>query len=443
MPEADVGVTNKKISLLRQRASAAACTLLGIAPASQAAPLVQSTSEPDLWSLDSSFLYYSESQRMTIMEPQLDVRRTFQDNQSLNILVTVDTISGSTPIGTLPLTPNTAPHTVTSPSGHAINPAVGLIPTTYFTNTRYAIAPSWQQPLGSDSTGVIGGEASKEDDFLSFGGNASLARDFNQKDTTFSLGISPEYDIGTPIGGVPVALATQSTPGSIEGAQDTKTVLSGLAGLTQIINRQTLMQFNYSLTHESGYLNDPYKLLSLVDSQTGDPLSAIFEKRPGSRNEQSFYWLTRYALLNQDVASLSFRYYTDDWGIRSQTLDFSYRRQSNDHRYWEPHVRYYQQSAADFYNIGLINGQPLPQYASADQRLAAFTGITFGLRLGYTFRNASQLVIRAEYYMQTGESYPNSAVGVQRSYDLFPTLNATILQIEYRFDPSNLWSKKK
>ena len=443
MPEADVGATDKKNALLRKRAAAAACTLLGAVPVVRAAQTAETAAEPEPWSTDTSFLYYSESQRMTIMEPQFDVQRNFSDDRSLNILVTVDTISGSTPIGTLPLTPDTAPHTITSASGRVTNPSIGLIPTTTFNNTRYAVAPTWQQPLGSAYTGILGGEASKEDDFLSLGGNASITRDFNQKDTTLSLGVSPEYDIGTPNGGVPVALATENTPSSIQGTRDTKNLVSALAGITQVINRQTLMQWNYSYTHEDGYLNDPYKLLSIVDPQTGDPLSAVYESRPGTRNEHSFYWLTRYALLDQDVFSLSFRYYTDDWGIRSQTLDFTYRWQSNDHRYWEPHVRYYHQSAADFYDIGLISGQPLPQYASSDLRLADFDGITFGLRFGYTFRDASQLVIRAEYYTQTGESYPNSAVGIQRSFDLFPTLYATILQIEYQFDPGKLFKRRK
>lgn len=439
-----MAATDKKKALLRKRAAAAACTLLGATPVIHAASMTESAApEPDLWAMDTSFLYYSESQRMTIMEPQVNVQRNFADNRSLNILVTVDTISGSTPIGTLPLTPNTAPHTVTSASGRASNPIIGIIPTTSFTNTRYALAPTWQQPLATDLVGTLGGEISKEDDFFSVGANTSISRDFNQKDTTLSLGISPEYDIGTPIGGVPVPLATTGALDSIQSSQDKKTLLSGLAGITQVINRQMLMQFNYTFTHEDGYLDDPYKLLSVVDPTTGDPLSSVYESRPGTRNEHSFYWLTRYALLNQDVMSLSLRFYTDDWGIRSQTLDFTYRWQSNDHRYWEPHVRYYNQSAADFYTIGLLNGQPLPQYASADQRLAALEGLSFGLRFGYIFRNMSELILRVEFYMQTGNSFPNSAVGAQRSYDLFPTLNATILQIEYRFNPAKPFGRKK
>ena len=142
-------------------------------------------------------------------------------------------------------------------------------------------------------------------------------------------------------------------------------------------------------------------------------------------------------------SSLGLRYYTDDLGIRSvQTIDFRFSRQSSDRFYWGPHVRYYHQSAADFYRLGLLSGQALPEFASADLRLAEFDGDTFGVRFGYTLQDGSLLVVRAEYYIQTGESHPNEAVGAQRSYDLFPTLYATILQVDYHFEPGRLFAKK-
>src|SRR5260221_5659242 len=121
---------------------------------------------------------------------------------------------------------------------------------------------------------------------------------------------------------MPVPVASRDCPGSIDGKRDTRSLLSGLAGLTQFIKRRTVMQFNYGLTHEHGDLNDPYKLLSLVNAQ-GDPLSAIYEKRPRKRTEQSFYWLTKYNIWDQDVFGIGFRYYVDDWGIHSQTIAFT------------------------------------------------------------------------------------------------------------------------
>ncbi len=430
---------------------AAAAALLGIIPTAQAAkgkppqPHDQEGAEPvpstEGWTWDTSFLQYMETDRISVSEPQVGVRRDFSNDRSLSILATVDTISGATPLGTLPLTPQTAPNTITGPSGKAVNPDIGKVPTSHMSDTRIALNSSYTRPVGSASTEVFGGNVSKEHDFLSLGGRYTWNGDFNQKNTTLTLGLSPEYDIVTPNGGLPLAYSMTLTPREFDGRSTTKYLVGAVIGLTQVINRRALMQWNYSPTYENGYLNDPYKLLSLVDAQ-GNPLNSVHEKRPGSRLQHSFYWLTRYNLAAQDAFSLGLRYFYDDWGIHSQTIDFNYRWQYHERRFLEPHVRYYHQTAADFFRVGLPNGQPFPDFATADYRLNAIDGVTFGVRFGWMMQNASELILRAEYYTQTGESSPNSAVGLQRAYDLFPTLHAAILQIEYTFQPSKLWSKK-
>jgi hypothetical protein len=441
--EAVVAAINKK-ELLRKRAMAAAATLLGAVPATQAAK--NSPAEPslstDVWSWDTSFLQYSEAERVKVSEPQIGVRRNFGDDRTLSILTTVDTISGSTPLGTLPATANTAPATMTSPSGHAVNPIIGKVPTSSFSDTRIALNSTYQQPLGNAYTGIIGGNVSKEHDFLSLGTNLTLNRDFNQKNTTLSLGVSPEYDIVTPHGGLPDAYGTVLNANEFNGVRSTKYLVGSLLGLTQVINRQLLMEWTYSPTYENGYLNDPYKLLSIVNTQ-GDPLQAIHEKRPGSRLEHSFYWLTRYNIREHDVFNLGLRYFEDNWGIHSQTIDFTYRWQYHPQRFMEPHVRYYHQSAADFFRIGLLQGQQLPNYASADYRLNEINGVTFGIRFGWTLQNGSELTLRAEYYTQAGEHFPKEAVGAQKNFDLFPNLQATILQVAYSFEPRAFFSKNK
>jgi len=436
-----VAATKRKLGnkYLRKRAMAAASTLLGIAPAAQAAEKI-TTNDP--WTFDTSFTRYSEAERITVLEPQISTKRDFSDNRSLSILVTVDSITGATPLGTLPATANTAPNTITSPSGHATNPIVGKIPLSHMTDTRFAMDTTWEQPLAPNYSGAFGINASKETDYIATGINSKIARDFNQKNTTLSIGIAPEIDVNDPNGGLPIAYAVPYVPGSIDGRRDTKWIISGLLGVTQTINRRLLMQFNYGLTTEHGYLNDPYKLLSLIN-EGGDPISAIYEKRPRERIEHSFYWLTRYNIWAKDVLGLALRYYSDDWGIRSQTLDFTFHRQRNDHFYWEPHVRYYHQSAADFYRLGLLTNQSLPEFASADLRLAEFNAVTFGLGFGYTLKNGTLLIARAEYYTQSGENRPREAVGAQKSFDLFPTLHAVILQLDYQFSPEKLWSRKK
>ena len=126
-------------------------------------------------------------------------------------------------------------------------------------------------------------------------------------------------------------------------------------------------------------------------------------------------------------------FYTDDWGIDSHTLDLKYRKNLGNERYLEPHIRLYQQSATDFYQHSLTAIPGLGEYASADYRLGEFTATTLGLKYGMKFKNGNDLSLRGEYYLQTGDSNPDNAIGVQKTQDLYPDVNAIILQLNYSF----------
>lgn len=422
---------------LRRKLMAATATLLGAASSQAAAPHTDSS-----WTWDTSFTQYNESERIKVLEPQVGVRRQFSEDRKLTILATVDTISGATPLGTLPPTQNTSAVTVTSSSGNNVITDVGHVPLQEMTDTRLALSGTYDKPTGDDTRVQWGGSAAKEHDFISTGASYTWFKDVNQKNTTISLGVAPEFDIVTPRDGLPYSFSEYQTPTEFERHGKVKYIIGGIFGVTHILNKRTLMQLNYSPTYENGYLNDPYKLISVYNRQ-GDPLQALHEKRPGSRLSHSIYWLTRYNIRAQDTFSLGFRYFYDNWNIHSNTLDFSYRWQYHEKRFFEPIVRHYHQTRASFYRIGLKQADNLPDFASSDYRLSDMAGLTFGVRMGWILKNGSELTIRGEYYTQTGENRPTDAAGAQRAFDLFPTLKATILQITYSFDAHSLFGKSR
>ena len=85
---------------------------------------------------------------------------------------------------------------------------------------------------------------------------------------------------------------------------------------------------------------------------------------------------------------------------------------------------------------------PTAPAASTDYRLSDIDAVTFGLGLGWTMKDGSLLLVRAEIYTQTGVDRPGEAVGAQRNFDLFPTLHASIVQVVYTFDPTQWMGKK-
>jgi hypothetical protein len=133
------------------------------------------------------------------------------------------------------------------------------------------------------------------------------------------------------------------------------------------------------------------------------------------------------------VLTTVYRYYWDEWGTKSHTLDLRHRWELGSGNYLQPHLRFYRQGAADFYRHSLVDGQPLPSFATADYRLGDMTSITYGLKYGIPMGNKNEFSVRAEFMDQSGESHPADAIGSQRQQDLFGGTDAFILQVGYSF----------
>jgi hypothetical protein len=241
-----------------------------------------------------------------------------------------------------------------------------------------------------------------------------------------------------PEGGVPIPLSEmrgrRDESNKEEGSRD-KTVVDLLLGFTQIFSENMIGQLSYSFSRSDDYLNDPYKFLSVLDAN-GDPIagpaglnSYRFENRPDQRTKHSVFAKVK-TYVGGGALDTSYRFMTDDWGINSHTFDVRYRYHLNSSNYLEPHVRLYLQSEADFYVTNLQASEPLPLEASADYRLGDFTGTTLGIKYGHRFRRGSEVSLRAEWYRQDGDA---KLVGVANSADVFPDMDAVIVQLSYRF----------
>jgi hypothetical protein len=417
---------------IRGALALATCTLLGTSLQDSRAD-----ASADDWRVDGGVLYYSEQDRVTVVEPVFFLRKKTGEDRYFNARLIFDTMSGASANGATAT--NTA-QTFTSPSGTTTytTPA-GETPLYKFSDERVALAIEWERPFGRERQIVYGINASVESDYMSVGLSTMLLQNFNDKLTTLTTGLSANYDSVSPDGGVPVPMQLLSTvvappPGGEEEGDDeggeSKSTLDAIIGVTQVLTRRALTQFNYSIGLSSGYLNDPYKVISVVDGSSGATVDYRFESRPDSRLRQSLYWKYVYHL-PRDVVHFAYRYYWDDWSITAHTADLHYRFELFGRSYLQPHLRYSAQTAADFYHHSLVSTAPVPANASADYRLGDLVTTTYGLKLGLPVGKSSEFSLRVESMKQTGDSYPADAIGVQRNFDLFPTINTTIAQITY------------
>ncbi len=419
----------KKSSSVRHALAAATCTLLG--SVTQASHADEDSTD---WEFDSTVLFYSEPDRVSAVEPVINARREIGDDENINLRLTLDTLTGASANGAVA---TDKVQTFTRPSGngqYTAQPGETPLDDT-FKDTRVALSGSWEKPLSRMIRSNLGASVSKEFDYLSLGVNGLLSYDLNNRNTTLQTGLSFASDTIDPLGGIPIPFKSMAQPGEEqprqEGTEDKNTV-DLLLGVTQVIDKKTIGQLSYSLSNSSGYHTDPFKFLSLVDGVSGETLDYVFEDRPDSRQKHSLYGSIKHHFTN-DVATASYRFYTDDWGIDSHTLDLKYRKNLGKERYLEPHLRLYQQSQADFYRHSLTSLPGPGKFASADYRLGEFTATTVGLKYGMKFKNGNDFSVRGEYYLQTGDSSPSDAIGVQRDQNLYPDVDAIILQLNYSF----------
>jgi hypothetical protein len=441
----------------RALAAAAAGLLAGGHGRAQEAP-----SERPSTTIDSAVLVYHEVNRVQAIEPELNITHQVNEDSTILLGVTADSLTGATPRGAVPSTlpqtyvrpykivPLGTPVTVTSASGGStvviVPPATGaksqtlgasttVAPNTYpldrgFYDTRVAGHLGWEQSL-TETLKLDGGVAySKEHDYRSESGHVGLSKDFDAHNTTLRAAVNYESDLSFPLGGTPAPLTVMNA--EWKGPDATLHEVDAVLGITQVINRRWLTTLSYSYSDAHGYQTDPYKIISVVDPVTGQPARQLYEGRPDSRRKQSVFFDNKIHLTT-DVISASLRAYKDDWGIKSLTADLRYRWQLGADYYVEPHIRYYSQGAADFFRYYLVSGQALPEYASADTRLAKFHAQTYGMKFGLPFDEGSEIYVRMEYYDQHGNGSPAGAIGQLQQQNLFPDLKAYTLLLGFTY----------
>lgn len=369
--------------------------------------------------LDAAILYYDESgNRVRAIEPMVALTSTRQNGDVLTAKITFDSLTGATPNGATRwsgrqdfVAPIDDADAATGASGTVVtNPVTGATERHYstapgvlpvdegFRDHRAAIDLGYSRTIAADTRLSAGANVSIEQDYQSFSGRLGIARDLNNKTTNLSLGVNYEHDKSKPYHGIPVGLSPMSGTGN--DRTDTKDVISAVAGVTQILRPNWLVQLNYSFGSNKGYQTDPYRILSLLDPATGGPLGYLYESRPRSRTRHAVYAATKLAL-GSFVTDLSARYSHDSWGIDSITAEIAEHVPIGSRAYIEPRLRYYHQTKADFFRYFLLAGDTLPQFASSDSRLDQFSSITAGATAGYRINDRFEIYANGAAYRQS------------------------------------------
>jgi hypothetical protein len=400
---------------IRNKLSLATCSLLTTGNA--AAEAIENA-----WDLDSSYLYYSEVDRITVNKLIGSAKGFVSNKDTAAIKVVFDSMSGATPTGAVK---NTNPLTSTGASG-GTGPVGGgtAAPLADFDDTRVAVSLDWNHEHTRTFNMNYNGAFSVENDWNSVSGAVTANKETASRATKFTLGAAFTYDEIWRTGSITTAEPMSRVEDNLARGKGERSTTDLIAGLTQVINRHTVAQFNLAFGLANGYMTDPYKIFSIVDAN-GIEWDQYYEGRPDSRMRWSVTAkLNHQTFPGNNNMHLSYRYYSDDWDVKSHTLNLKHRFNFASTQYLEPRVRLYSQSKAEFYQNSFFSPNDgtapnLPQYLSADYRLDDMSSATAGFTYGIPFKNDADLRTRLEYMYQ---SFENSE---------FDTNKALIFQISY------------
>lgn len=389
----------------KARIASAASSLLGVAASSGAQATGSGVGSAAQWQHTITSFHYSEAdERVKDTSLQIRSTRTTEDEKTLSLSVSVDSLTGASPSGKVPE-----------------NGQGGMLLST-LKDTRYSASAGYSQRLLDDSfIGSVGISYSGENDYTHTGVNGSISKELNDKHTTLSLGVAVAADQIDAVSGNRTPGTSTNTAANI-GAQD-KDVTDVVIGVSQVLSKTAIAQLNYSNSRSRGYLNDPYKVVSEVDS-AGRLRNQITEARPDARNGHSVF-----AALNKQVeggvVKPSYRYFTDDWGIDSHTVELRYAMEMANEREFEPFIRYYTQSQADFYRAQISNTEPLPAQLSSDYRLSEFAATTLGFVYRWKAARGQQYRLGLDVYNQSPSTPADQLAGQQ---DLNPGVQAFMVR---------------
>jgi len=146
-------------------------------------------------------------------------------------------------------------------------------------------------------------------------------------------------------------------------------------GVSQIFTKTFVMSVSYEAILEDGYLNSPYRAARLQGL-------LVPEVYPRTRDSYAVAVRGVKGLLDENgrvhsSIQVGYRTFWDTWNIKADTIELAYVTRRGPRWTFDPHYRYYKQSAASFYSD---NFQTPMTFMARDKELSTFSSHTIGVK---------------------------------------------------------------
>ena len=318
---------------MRRFAIAAALLLSGLPPPSSAAVLPEDRAD---------VLYHRyEGGGVTIDGPSLLVRKKFADQYSVSANYYVDMVSSASIDVVSTASPYKEQRDQASLALDVLNG-----------KTQYSVSVA-----GSD-----------ENDYTASTASFDISQDLFGDLTTVSFGFSRGWDE-----------VRRRGDRDFEEPVDRR---SYRVGVTQVVTPSLMMNLAYETITDEGFLNNPYRSVRYLDPDSPAGYAYQPEVYPRTRTSNAAALGARYFLPYRAAVHGEYRWFTDTWGIDAHTLRLGYTHPLGARWVLEGGLRWYDQSAADFY-ADLFPREDAQNFLARDKELSTFTSLMLSLGASY------------------------------------------------------------
>lgn len=324
-----------------QLAVSIAC-LLALAPAVARAQAEETRLAVDV-------LYYTDTDNVMATTPAASLRHRFEGGATVGVRGAVDVVSAAS----------------VDVIAHATN---------RFEEVRTEGAADVMVPV-DDAQLRVAWRTSYEPDYLSNGLSAGLQLRLGSPDTVLDASYGLSWDIvgrtGTPWSAFSEDLFTHSLSLS----------------LTQTLGPETVLRVVYAPTIQDGYLEKPYRYVSLFDAAGQRLASRVPENVPDLRHGHALgARLLQYVAPIRGSVRLDYQFYADGWGVTSHVVEAVGLATLTEGLRLGLRGRFYGQTAASFWQREYVvtTATEVPGWRTLDRDLSPYVSVTGAARLEWS-----------------------------------------------------------
>ena len=235
-------------------------------------------------------------------------------------------------------------------------------------DTRIYPSLTWSMENEKKGTTFSAGvSSSSEFDYQSLGANIGFSKKTKDRNGEFSARLQGFFD--------QVHLIAPEELRGISGVKDrgssSRTTMAASISWSQVINKNLQVTFLADLVNQQGFLSLPFYRVYFADA------SVHQEKLPDRRFKLPLGFRANYFLGDRFIIRTYYRYYKDDWGIASHTVNLEVPVKITPFFSISPFYRFYNQTATKYF-AGYQQHTAQDEYYTSNYDLSKFNSNFLG-----------------------------------------------------------------